>query len=141
MSELENDKELENDTLPEKSPVLRITAMPKDTNPGGNIFGGWLMSQIDIAGAVVAIERAKGRVATVKAHNIEFIHPVLVGDIVSCYASVYKTGRTSLVVNVDVYIQRNAADPIVLKVSKAELVYVALDTERKPRPVPNLAKQ
>ena len=86
---------LENEELPDKQPVLRVTAMPRDTNPGGSIFGGWLMSQIDIAGAIVALNRAQGRVATVKVNSMEFFHPVLVGDLISCYATVYK-GRQNL---------------------------------------------
>lgn len=127
---------IENVELPDKQPVLRITAMPKDTNSGGTIFGGWLMSQIDIAGAVVALNQAKGRVTTVKVNHIDFIQPVLVGDLISFYASVYKTGRTSLTVNVEVYVQRNPSDLQTIKVSTAELIYVALDEKRKPRVVP-----
>ena len=130
-------KYIEDEQLPDKQPVLRITAMPKDTNPGGSIFGGWLMSQIDIAGAVVALNQAKGRVTTVKVNHIEFIHPVMVGDLISFYASVYKTGRTSLTVNVEVYVQRNPSEPQIMKVSTAELIYVALDDDRKPRVVPS----
>ena len=121
--------------LPSEQPALRIIAMPADTNAGGSIFGGWIMSQIDLAGAVVAISRAKGRVATVKVNSIEFKEPVFVGDLLSCYAKVVKVGKTSITVDVQVFAQRKSG-LITIKVTEAELVYVALDEERKPRSVP-----
>lgn len=124
--------------LPEKGhPVLRIVAMPRDANPGGCIFGGWIMSQVDIAGAIVAIERAGGEVATVGVKSFEFHEPVFIGDLVSCYAEVIRTGNTSVTVKVDVYANRHPGNRDTVKVTEAELTYVALDENRRPR---NLAK-
>ena len=126
-------------TLPKgRLPTTRIVAMPKDTNPGGSIFGGWIMSQIDIAAAIPALERAKGRIVTVAANSIEFHEPVFVGDVVSCYTEIIKTGRTSITVKVDVYAERNPADKQIVKVTQAELTYVALDENRKPRELPDV---
>ncbi len=122
--------------LPEGQPALRIVAMPKDTNAGGSIFGGWIMSQIDIAGSVAAIMRAKGRVATVKVNSLEFKQPVFVGDLLSCYADVIHVGRTSITVDVKVFAQRNSREPETIKVTEAELVFVALDEKRRPRVIP-----
>lgn len=122
--------------LPDRQPTLRIAAMPRDTNPGGSIFGGWIMSQVDIAGSIAALERARGRVATVAGKSFEFHQPVFVGDLVSCYARVTHVGNTSITVNIEVYAQRNPANPYVVKVTEAELTYVALDENRRPRPVP-----
>lgn len=122
----------------DKLPTIRVVAMPKDTNPGGSIFGGWIMSQIDSAAAIPALERARGRVVTVAVNSMEFHEPVFVGDVVSCYAEVIKTGRSSITVNVDVYAERNPTDPVIVKVTEARLTYVALDENRKPRPLPEL---
>lgn len=123
--------------LPDEQPAMRIIAMPKDANAGGSIFGGWIMSQIDMAGAVVAISRAKGRVATVKVNSLEFKQPVFVGDLLSCYANVVDVGKSSITVEVKVYAQRNSKAPETIKVTQAELIYVALDEDRKPRLVPD----
>ena len=109
--------------LPEKQPTLRVTAMPRDTNAGGSIFGGW-------------IARARGRVVTRAVTSFEFHQPVFVGDLISCYAEVSRVGRTSIVVHVEVYAQRNPSDPQTVKVTQAELTYVALDENRKPRSLP-----
>ena len=123
--------------LPEnKIPTMRLVAMPKDTNPGGSIFGGWIMSQIDIAAGIVALQRAKGRVVTVAVNSMEFHEPVFVGDVISCYAEVIKTGNSSIIVNVEVYAQRNPSALQTVKVTAAELTFVALDENRKPRPLP-----
>ncbi|MEQ8290275.1 MAG: acyl-CoA thioesterase [Gammaproteobacteria bacterium] len=122
----------------DRLPTIRVVAMPKDTNPGGSIFGGWIMSQIDSAAAIPALERARGRVVTVAVNSMEFHEPVFVGDVVSCYAEVIKTGRSSITVNVDVYAERNPTDPMIVKVTEAQLTYVALDENRKPRPLPEL---
>lgn len=122
----------------DKLPTIRVVAMPKDTNPGGSIFGGWIMSQIDSAAAIPALERARGRVVTVAVNSMEFHEPVFVGDVVSCYAEVIKTGRSSITVNVDVYAERNPTNPVIVKVTEAQLTYVALDENRKPRPLPEL---
>lgn len=122
----------------DKQPVVKVVAMPKDTNPGGSIFGGWIMSQIDIAAAIPALERAKGRVATVAVNSMEFHEPVFVGDVISCYAEIIKTGGTSITVKVDVYAERNPSNKITVKVTEAELTYVALDENRRPRTIPDL---
>ena len=121
-----------------KIPAIKIAAMPKDTNPGGSIFGGWIMSQIDIAAGIAALERAKGRVVTVAVNSMEFHEPVFVGDVISCYADVIKTGNTSITVKVEVYAERNPSNKETVKVTQAELTFVALDENRKPRQLPNL---
>jgi acyl-CoA thioesterase YciA len=122
----------------DRLPAIKVAAMPKDTNSGGSIFGGWIMSQIDIAAAIPALERAKGRVATVAVNSMEFHQPVFVGDVVSCYADIIKTGKTSITVKVEVYAERNPANKEIVKVTEAELTYVALDENRKPRLLPDL---
>lgn len=119
----------------DKEPVLRVPATPAHTNAGGDIFGGWLMSQIDIAGSIPAVLRAKGRVVTVSVESMTFIKPVKVGDLVSIYAEVHKVGRSSLSVAVEAWSQRNAQAPECVKVSQAVLVYVAIDQSGRPRAV------
>lgn len=123
-------------TLPDKQPSIRVVAMPRDTNSGGSIFGGWIMSQVDTAGAIVALAYAKGRVATVGVKSFEFHEPVFVGDLISCYADIIKIGRTSITVKVEVYAQRNPENLETVKVTEAELTYVALDENRRPRLIP-----
>lgn len=125
------------DTLPaDRMPTTRLLAMPRDTNAAGDIFGGWLMAQVDIAGAICAHERARGRVVTVAVNSFHFRAPVFVGDIVSCYARVTNVGNTSLTVDVEVYAERER-DPLqVVKVTEAVLSYVAVDESRNKRPVP-----
>lgn len=124
--------------LPEgEQPVLRIVPMPADTNAHGTIFGGWVMSQVDIAGSVAAWERAQGPIVTVAVNSFVFQEPVFVGDLVSFYARVLKVGRTSLTVDVEVFAQRRrGAVSEVVRVTEAQLTYVAVDGARKPRPVP-----
>ncbi|UJP06512.1 MAG: acyl-CoA thioesterase [Nitrosomonas sp.] len=125
--------------LPEGQPVLRTVPMPSDTNYAGDIFGGWIMSQVDIAGSIPAIRRARGRVATVAVNSFVFKQPVFVGDLVSFYADVVKIGRTSIIVDVTVYAQRGAregGDEVCIKVTEAVLTYVAIDHNRRPRVVP-----
>ena len=122
-------------TLPARDPVLRVVPMPADANPSGDIFGGWIMSQVDIAGAIPALRLAKGRVATIAVNSFVFRQPVLIGDIVSFYAEVARVGRTSITVNVEVYAQRGTQDEVTVKVTEATLTYVAVDAERRPRPV------
>ena len=122
--------------MPDRQPAIRVAAMPADANAGGSIFGGWIMSHVDIAGSIVALERAKGRVATVAVNSFEFHQPVFVGDLVSYYAELVRTGRTSITVRVEVYAQRNPANVQTVKVTEAELTYVALDENRRPRKVP-----
>ena len=123
--------------LPEgQVPSLRVLALPAYTNGMGDIFGGWIMSQVDIAGSIPASRRAKGRVVTVKVNSLEFHKPVYVGDLISCYAWVVRVGTTSLTVEVDVYAQRNPAREECIHVTHATLTYVAVDSEGRPRPVP-----
>ncbi len=123
-------------SLPQgKEPTLRVVPMPADANSSGDIFGGWVMSQVDIAGSIPAIRRARGRVATVAVNSFVFRQPVMVGDIVSLYAEVVKVGRTSITVSVEVYAQRNPIEEVCVKVTEATLTYVAVDNERRPRVV------
>ena len=124
-------------TLPhDKQPTLRVVPMPSDANFVGDIFGGWIMSQVDIAGAIPAIRRARGRVATVAVNSFSFKQPVFVGDLVSLYADIVRIGRTSITVDVEVYAQRNPVKDECVKVTEATLTYVAVDENRKPRAVP-----
>lgn len=119
-----------------RNPTTRLLAMPRDTNASGDIFGGWLMAQVDIAGAICAHERARGRVVTVSVNSFHFRAPVYVGDVISCYAQVTAVGNTSLTVAVEVYAERER-DPLqVVKVTEATLTYVAVDAARNKRPVP-----
>ena len=118
-----------------KDPTLRVVPMPADENQAGDIFGGWIMSQVDIAGSVAAVRIARGRVATVAVNSFQFKQPVLVGDLVSFYADVVRVGRTSITVNVEVYAQRRPEREEVVKVTEATLTYVAIDSNRQPRVV------
>lgn len=125
--------------LPNRHATLRLVPMPKDTNTAGDIFGGWIMSQVDIAGSIAASRRAKGRTATVAVNAFSFKAPVYVNDVVSFYAEVAKVGTTSLTVNVEVYVERGLRSPKpgeVVKVTEAVLTYVAIDENRQKRPVP-----
>ncbi|HEY9380951.1 MAG TPA: acyl-CoA thioesterase [Burkholderiales bacterium] len=119
-----------------REPTLRVVPMPADANQHGDIFGGWIMSQVDIAGAVMASRRAKGPVATVAVQSFVFRKPVQIGDLLSFYAEVIRVGNTSVTVNVEVYAQRNPEDIEVAKVTEATLTYVALGHDKRPRPVP-----
>jgi acyl-CoA thioesterase YciA len=123
-------------SLPKREPTLRVAAMPSDANYTGDIFGGWLMGQVDIAGSIPAVHRARGRVATVAVNSFVFKQPIFVGDIVSFYTRIEKTGRTSVTVDVEVYVQRDPENPTCLKVTEATLTYVAVGEDRKPRPLP-----
>lgn len=127
--------------LPEGQPVLRMVPMSSDTNYTGDIFGGWIMAQVDMAGSIPAIRRAHGRVVTVAVNSFVFKQPVLVGDLVSFYADIIRVGRTSITVDVAVYAQRGAREgreEICIKVTEAELTYVAIDDNRRPRQVPEV---
>jgi len=119
-----------------KDPVLRVVPMPADVNIHGDVFGGWIMAQVDIAGGVAASQRARGRVATVAVNAFQFKEPVFMGDLLSFYADVVRVGNTSLTVKVEVYAQRTPADVEVVKVTEATLTYVATGADRRPRPVP-----
>ena len=122
--------------LPEgKEPVLRVLPMPADANQHGDIFGGWIMAQVDIAGGVLAARHARGRVATVAVNSFQFKQPVQIGDLVSFYAHIVRVGNTSITINVEVYAQRNPEEIEVVKVTEATLTYVATDKDRRPRAV------
>jgi len=129
-----------NDGLPEdRSPVMRIPAMPKDVNTGGSIFGGWIMSHVDIAGSIPAELRAKGPIVTRAVEAFEFKKPVFVGDLISLYAKVISVGRSSIKVDVEVYSQSIKKGVVTTqKVTEAILVYVAIDHNGRPRAVPKI---
>ncbi|MGB5080480.1 MAG: hotdog domain-containing protein [Burkholderiales bacterium] len=110
--------------------------MPADANQHGDIFGGWIMAQVDIAGGVFAARRARGRVATIAVNSFQFKQPVFIGDVLSFYADTVRVGTTSITVNVEVYAQRNPTDMETVKVTEATLTYVATGPDRKPRKVP-----
>ncbi len=115
--------------------VMRVMPMPADANGNGDIFGGWIMAQVDLAGAVLPARVAKGRVTTVAVNEFVFKQPVSVGDLLSFYATVTRIGNTSVTVHVEVYAERNPADLHVVKVTQANLTYVAIDAQGKPRQV------
>jgi len=125
MTELPQDKEL----------TLRVVPLPADASHTGDIFGGWIMAQVDLAGSIPAMRLAKGRVATVAVNSFHFKKPVFVGDLVSFYAEVVRVGRTSITVNVEVYAQRRPEEVECVKVTAATLTYVAVDNNRRPRVV------
>ncbi|MGO3890404.1 MAG: acyl-CoA thioesterase [Paenalcaligenes sp.] len=112
--------------------------MPSDANMYGDVFGGWIMSQVDIAGSILAARRANGRVATVAVNAFTFTQPVFVGDLLSFYVDIIKTGRTSITVSVEVYAERQRLQHEVVKVTEATLTYVATDTSRRSRELPPL---
>jgi acyl-CoA thioesterase YciA len=126
MSELPDEQDL----------AIRVMAMPADTNASGDIFGGWLMSQVDIAGSIVARRRAQGRTVTVAVDSFQFRKPVFVGDVVSCYANITRIGKTSLTIKVKVYVERQGKSHHTHFVTEADLTYVAVDEQRKPRQIP-----
>ena len=119
-----------------KLPALRVVPMPADANHNGDIFGGWIMAQVDVAGGIVAGRMARGRVATVSVNSFVFKQPVQIGDVLSLYADVVRIGNTSITINVEVYAERGRAESRVVKVTEATLTYVAIDQKGKPRPVP-----
>ena len=120
---------------PAQEPALRAIAMPADANPNGDIFGGWLLSQMDLAGGNVAGQRARGRVATVAIEGMEFHLPVFIGDEVSCYATIERVGRTSMTIRIETWVRRRDGGARV-KVTQGVFTYVAIGADRKPRPVP-----
>lgn len=124
---------------PERQLALRVVPMPADANHNGDIFGGWIMSQVDLAGGTVAGRLAKGRIATVAVQSFVFKQPVQIGDVVSFYVDLVRIGTSSITVNVEVYAERRPADPTVVKVTEATLTYVAIDGDGRPRPVPKPA--
>jgi len=116
--------------------VMRVMPLPADTNGNGDIFGGWLMAQVDLAGAVLPLRIARGRIATVAVNQFLFKQAVSVGDLLSFYARVERIGNTSVTVHVEVYAERDPANLHVVKVTEANLTYVAIDGNGKPRPIP-----
>ncbi|ANE77313.1 acyl-CoA thioester hydrolase YciA [Dickeya solani] len=126
------------DALPHGELVLRTLAMPADTNANGDIFGGWLMSQMDIGGAIQAKEIAEGRVVTVRVDGMTFLKPVAVGDVVCCYARCIRTGRSSMTINVEVWVKKVSTDPIGqrYRATEALFTYVAVDEDGRPRELP-----
>ena len=123
-------------SIPQGTLTNRTVAMPRDTNTHGDIFGGWLMSQMDLAGGVAAGQRAKGRIVTVAVEEMVFHLPVKVGNVVSCYAAVTKVGRTSITVKIEVWAQQHDDLDEPAKVTEGVFTYVALDKNRRPRAVP-----
>jgi acyl-CoA thioesterase YciA len=131
------------DSLPESAPlpddrhlVMRVIPMPADSNAHGDIFGGWIMAQVDLAGSVLPTRVSRGRVATVAVNQFVFKQPVSMGELLSFYARVDRIGTTSITVHVEVYAERNPEAPYTVKVTEASLTYVAIDENRQPRPVP-----
>ncbi|GAA5089092.1 MAG: acyl-CoA thioesterase [Alcaligenaceae bacterium] len=122
----------------DRDPVLRVIPMPGDANMHGDVFGGWIMAQVDIGGSVLASRRAQGRVATVAVNSFTFKQPVFVGDLLSVYAEIIKTGTTSITVSVEVYAERKLLPDETVKVTEAVLTYVATDDQRRSRPLPPL---
>jgi len=127
------------DCLPEgKMPVIRVPARPADQNPGGSIFGGWIMSYVDIAGSIPALSRVKGPVVTRAVDSFEFKKPVFVGDLISCYADIISEGKTSIKVKVEVFAERMSKGEIsCVKVTEATLTYVAIGENRRPKTLPD----
>jgi len=116
--------------------VMRVMPMPADSNANGDIFGGWIMAQVDLAGAVLPARIARGRIVTVAVNQFVFKQPVSVGDLLSFYARVERIGRTSITVHVEVHAERNPAAPVVVKVTEASLTYVAIDHQGQSREIP-----
>ena len=110
--------------------------MPADVNPSGDIFGGWIMAQVDITGGILAARRARGRVATVAVNSFTFKEPVSIGDLVTFYGDIARVGRTSVTIDVEVFAQRNPDDLVTVKVTEASLTYVAVGEDGRPRPLP-----
>jgi acyl-CoA thioesterase YciA len=120
---------------PNIEPTLRAIAMPSDANPQGDIFGGWLLSQMDLACSALATRRAKGRTVTVAITGMTFERPVFIGDEITCYGEIVKVGTTSITIKVESWARRGMSDEYI-KVTEGIFTYVAVDAERKPRPLP-----
>ncbi|MFK8250171.1 acyl-CoA thioesterase [Ancylobacter terrae] len=123
------------DGPPPHHPVIRTIAMPADTNPAGDIFGGWLMAHMDLAAGNVATRRARGRAATIAVEAMTFLSPVLVGDEVSFYGEVLATGRTSMKIHIEAW-RRKREDDVLVKVTEATFTFVAIGEDRRPRALP-----
>ncbi|MES2091165.1 MAG: acyl-CoA thioesterase [Pseudomonadota bacterium] len=124
------------DLAPDMELVMRVMPMPRDSNGNGDVFGGWIMSQVDLAGCVVPARIAKGRIVTVAVKEFFFRSAVSVGDLLSFYARVDRIGTTSVTMHVEVWAERRPSDPILVKVTEANVTYVAIDDEGRPRPIP-----
>ena len=122
--------------LPDKLPVLKVVAMVADSNPNRTMFGGWLMGQVDIAGSIPAFNRSRGSVVTAAVKSMSFMSPLYLGDLVTFYAEIVQQGRSSMTIDVDVWVERNCHDPVTLNVANARLVYVAVDDNGKVRSIP-----
>lgn len=122
--------------LPEGIPTLRMMPMPADLNPNGDVFGGYVMAQVDVAGGIEAMRRARGRVVTVAVNAFQFKQPVSVGDVLSFYTKILRVGRTSLTIDVEVYAERHPCNPVTVKVTEATLTYVAIDSDGNKRELP-----
>lgn len=124
--------------LPDGMPQLRVMPMPSDANVHGDVFGGWIMAQVDIAGSLLAVRHSDGRVATVAVNSFTFKQPVFVGNLLSFYTKIVKVGNTSITVTVEVFAERSHPPFEIVKVTEATLTYVATDENRRPRKVPPL---
>jgi len=126
---------LKKNNFPMGTIVLKTLTMPSDTNANGNIFGGWIMSQMDMGGAILAKEISGGKVVTVQANSITFFEPISVGDIVSCYASCIKKGKSSITINLEMWIKKIYSKPLgqIYCAAEAIFIYVAIDNMGKPR--------
>ena len=120
---------------PQIEPALRTLAMPADANPNGDIFGGWVLAQMDLAGGVAAARRARGRTATVAVEAMRFHAPIAIGDLVTCYAEITKTGTTSITVAIETWARRRRG-PVEVRVTEGTFIYVAIDDNGRPRPLP-----
>ena len=123
------------DLHPDMELVMRVMPMPADANGNGDIFGGWIMSQVDLAGCVLPGRISRGRIATIAVNEFVFRNAMSVGDLLTLYARVTRIGNTSITVHVEAWAERRPADPFLVKVTEANLTYVAIDQNGKPRPV------
>jgi len=121
--------------LKNKQPSLRTIAMPADANPAGDIFGGWIMAQMDLAGAIHASYEVKGRLVTVAVESMNFHLPVFIGDQLSCYCDTTRTGTTSISIHIEAWVRRRNSDVELLKVTEASYTFVSIDQDRKPIPI------
>ena len=118
-----------------REPAIKVIAMPKDANADGDIFGGWILSMMDLAAAIVARDAAHGRVVTVAIDDMSFHLPVYIGDCIECYGEVEKIGKTSITINVETIVERRI-NRECLKVTEGKFIFVAIDDDGKPRPIP-----
>ena len=125
---------MQNDKNPEGGLIVRTLAMPADTNPNGDIFGGWLLGQMDIAGGIFSKQYAQGKTVTVALDSMSFYRPVFVGDVICCYCKMHKLGKTSITVKVEAWVVREYSSDRI-KVTEGMFTYVAIDRDRRPRPI------